>query len=271
GFKVEYIPVDSHGQVDPDDLSALINADTALVSVIYANNEIGTINPIAEIAKICCEKNVPFHTDAVQAVAHLSLDVESLGVTALSLGAHKFYGPKGVGALYLRRGTSIVPTQTGGAQENGLRAGTENIPLIVGMAEALSLVLEDLDRESERLRTLRDRLIEGVLESIPRARLTGHPTQRLPNHASFAFEQVDANLLLMHLDHEGFACSSGSACKTGNPEPSEVLQAIGLTPQWAMGGLRVTLGRGTSQDHIERFLEVLPQVVEKCRVINRVS
>ncbi|MDT8897106.1 cysteine desulfurase family protein [Thermanaerothrix sp. 4228-RoL] len=271
GFKVEYIPVDSHGQVDPDDLRALINADTALVSVIYANNEIGTINPIAEIAKICCEKNVPFHTDAVQAVAHLSLDVESLGVTALSLGAHKFYGPKGVGALYLRRGTSIVPTQTGGAQENGLRAGTENIPLIVGMAEALSLVLEDLDRESERLRTLRDRLIEGVLESIPRARLTGHPTQRLPNHASFAFEHVDANLLLMHLDHEGFACSSGSACKTGNPEPSEVLQAIGLTPQWAMGGLRVTLGRGTSQDHIERFLEVLPQVVEKCRVINRVS
>jgi cysteine desulfurase len=270
GFNVEYVPVDSHGQVDPDDLRALINADTALVSVIYANNEIGTINPIAEIAKICREKDVPFHTDAVQAVAHLRLDVESLEVTALSLGAHKFYGPKGVGALYLRRGTSIVPTQTGGAQENGLRAGTENIPLIVGMAEALSLVGEDLERESERLRTLRDRLIEGVLTTIPRARLTGHPTQRLSNHASFAFEHVDANSLLMHLDHAGFACSSGSACKTGNPEPSEVLQAIGLTPQWAMGGLRVTLGRGTSQDHIERFLEVLPQMVEKCRVISKV-
>ncbi|MCX8025172.1 MAG: cysteine desulfurase [Thermanaerothrix sp.] len=271
GFKVEYIPVDSYGQVDPDDLRALINADTALVSVIYANNEIGTINPVEQIAEICREKNVPFHTDAVQAAAHLLLDVDALGVTALSLGAHKFYGPKGIGVLYLRRGTPIVPTQTGGAQEHGLRAGTENIPLIAGMAEALALVTEDLSSESERLRKLRDQLIEGVLTTIPRARLTGHPTQRLPNHASFAFEHVDANMLLMYLDHAGFACSSGSACKTGNPEPSEVLQAIGLTPQWAMGGLRVTLGRGTSQDHIERFLEVLPQVVEKCRVVNRVS
>ncbi|WP_299028769.1 cysteine desulfurase family protein [uncultured Thermanaerothrix sp.] len=270
GFIVDYIPVDSYGRVDPDDLHDLIDSSTALVSIIHANNEIGTLNPIAEIAAICEEKGVPLHTDAVQSVAHLRLDLATLGVSALSIGAHKFYGPKGVGALYVRQGTPILPVQTGGAQERGLRAGTENVPLIVGMAEALEMNLETLDQETQRLRALRDRLIEGVLDAIPRARLTGHPLERLPNHASFAFEHVEANTLLMYLDHAGFACSSGSACKTGNPEPSEVLQAIGFTPQWAMGGLRVTMGRGTTQAHVERFLSILPAVVEKCRVASRV-
>ncbi len=271
GFIVDYVPVDSYGRVDPDDLRGLIDSSTALVSIIHANNEIGTLNPIAELAAICAEKDVPFHTDAVQSVAHLRLDVRALGVSALSIGAHKFYGPKGVGALFVRQGTSILPVQTGGAQERGLRAGTENVPLIVGMAEALEWTLETLDQETQRLRALRDHLIEGILNTIPRVRLTGHPIERLPNHASFAFEHVEVNTLLMYLDHAGFACSSGSACKTGNPEPSEVLQAIGFTSQWAMGGLRVTLGRGTTQDHIERFLNVLPAAVERCRVVSRVN
>jgi cysteine desulfurase len=268
GFTLELLPVDSYGRVDPDDLLNLLGKDVALVSVIYANNEIGSINPIGEIANICQAKGIPFHTDAVQAVAHLEVNVNADGVSALSIGAHKFYGPKGVGALYLRSGTPIIPIQTGGSQESGLRAGTENVPLIIGMAEALAITVAEREREGERLRVLRDRLIEGVLANISRAKLTGHPSERLPNHASFAFEGVDANLLLMYLDAMGFACSSGSACKVGNPEPSEVLQAIGLNQNWAMGGLRVTLGWATTEEHVDAFLNALPQAIEKSRVLH---
>lgn len=270
GFALEILPVDSYGRVDPDDLLNLLGKDVAVVSIIYANNEIGSINPIADLAEICRARDIPFHTDAVQAVAHLNVNANVDGISALSIGAHKFYGPKGVGALYLRSGTPIIPIQTGGAQESGLRAGTENVPLIIGMAEALAITVDEREREGERLRILRDRLIEGVLASIPRVKLTGHPVERLPNHASFAFEGVDANLLLMYLDAMGFACSSGSACKVGNPEPSEVLQAIGLNQNWAMGGLRVTLGRATTNEHIDAFLNALPQAIEKSRALSGV-
>ncbi len=269
GFDVEELPVDQYGQVDPDDVAASIRPDTALVSVIYANNEIGTINPVAEIGTVCRAREVLFHTDAVQAAAHLPMNVEADGVDLLAIGAHKFYGPKGVGALYVRRGTPILSSLTGGKQENGLRAGTQNVPYIVGMAEAFHLAQAEADERARRLIPLRDHLIGQVLEEIPRARLTGHPTQRLPNHASFVFEGVDGNTLLQMLDVAGFACSSGSACKTGSPQPSEVLTAIGLSRSWALGSLRVTLGQDTTPDQVARFLHILPELVQRVRDMQR--
>ncbi|MEM5775379.1 MAG: aminotransferase class V-fold PLP-dependent enzyme, partial [Anaerolineaceae bacterium] len=202
---------------DPQDVKASIRPNTALVSVIYANNEIGTINPIQQIGAVCREAGVLFHTDAVQAAAHLAMNVHLDNVDLLSIGAHKFYGPKGVGALYVRRGVEVIPAQTGGGQEYNLRAGTQNVPYIVGLAEALSLAQSELDAWSGKLTAMRDHLIGRVLEEIPQARLTGHPSERLPNHASFVFKGVDGNQLLMMLDAAGFACSSGSACKMGNP------------------------------------------------------
>ena len=265
GFELETLPVDEYGRVDPADVAARLRDDTALVSVIYANNEIGTINPIAEIAAVCRTRRIPLHTDAVQAGAHLPLNVAELGVDLLALGAHKFYGPKGVGALYVRRGTPLIPTQTGGGQEHGLRAGTSNVPYIAGMAKAFELAQRELESHAAQLRPLRDRLIGQILATIPDAALTGHPSERLPNHASFVFKGVDGNALLMMLDVAGFACSSGSACKTGLPEPSDVLLALGLSPEWALGSLRVTLGRGTTPEEIERFLAVLPEAIAKLR------
>lgn len=264
-FEVEELAVDEYGQVDPDEVRSSIRSDTALVSVIYANNEIGTINPIAEIGAICRERGVPFHSDAVQAAAHLKMDVDADRLDLLAIGAHKFYGPKGVGALYVRHGTPITPTLTGGKQEHNLRAGTQNLPYIVGLAEALRLAQTSVADRAQQLIPLRDHLIGQVLEEIPRARLTGHPSKRLPNHASFVFEGVDGNMLLMMLDSEGFACSSGSACKTGNPQPSEVLTAIGMSRSWALGSLRVTLGQATTPDDVAAFLKVLPAVVERVR------
>jgi cysteine desulfurase len=265
GFELEYLPVDETGRVSPAQIAARLRPETALVSVIYANNEIGTLNPVAEIGALCRASGIPFHTDAVQAAAYLPVDVQALQVDLLSLGAHKFYGPKGVGALYVRRGTPLLPAQTGGGQEAGRRAGTHNIPYIVGLAEALHLAQTEREARAARLRPLRDRLIGQVLEEIPEARLTGHPVQRLPNHASFAFAGVDGNALLMMLDVEGYACSSGSACKTGDPEPSEVLLALGLPRAWALGSLRLTLGASTTPEEVEAFLKVLPVVVERAR------
>jgi len=235
------------------------------VSVIYANNEIGTINPIPEIAEVCRRRGVLFHTDAVQAAAHLPMDVERDGIDFLAIGAHKFYGPKGVGALYIRRGVRVSPTQTGGKQESGLRAGTHNIPYIVGMAEALHLAQTEQAERSARLSEMRDWILQRVISAIPRSRITGHPTQRLPNHSSFAFEGVDGNRLLMMLDLAGFACSSGSACKVGTPEASEVLTAIGLSANWGLGSLRVTLGKDTSRQQVDGFLQVLPEIVSRAR------
>ncbi len=265
GFDLTVLPVDRFGQVRPEAVAAALRDDTAVVAVIYGNNEIGTINPIAEIAAIARARGVAVHVDAVQAAGQLPLDVSKLGVTTMALGAHKAYGPKGVGALYVEPGTSLVPTQTGGAHERGLRAGTPNVPLIVGLASALQITAAERDVHNARFTALRDRLIAGVLEAIPNSLLTGHPSERLPNHASFALEGVDGNSLLMHLDLAGIAASSGSACKTGDPRPSSVLLACGLAPEWAAGSLRLTVGRATTADDVERVLVTLPGVVARLR------
>lgn len=266
-FELEYLPVDETGMVHVDEVAARLRPDTAVVSVMYANNEIGTLNPIAEIGALCRGKNIPFHTDAVQGAAHLQADVEQLNVDLLSIGAHKFYGPKGIGALYVRKGTPIEPAQTGGSQEFGLRAGTHNIPYIVGLAEAFRHAQEEQEERHNHLEPLRDQIIGHVLEEIPDSRLTGHPEKRLPNHASFVFKDVDGNALLMMLDVEGFACSSGSACKTGDPEPSEVLKALRLERNWSLGSLRVTMGNPTTADEVQTFLKKLPEIVQKARAL----
>lgn len=265
GFAAEWLDVDEQGRVTAEIVSRAVCKDTAVVSVMYANNEIGTINPIRELAEICRAQNILFHTDAVQAAAYLPVDVQSLGVDMMSLGAHKFYGPKGVGALYVRKGTTLISHLTGGGQEFNLRAGTQNVPYIVGFAEALRLTNEEREQRINHVRPLRDRMIGTILETIPDSKLTGDMASRLPHHASFAFKDVDGNLLLTLLDAAGFACSSGSACKTGNPEPSEVMNAIGLSREWGLGSLRVTLGKDTLPEHIESFLTVLPRLVEKAR------
>jgi cysteine desulfurase len=269
GFFVEWLDVDENGRITPEAVSKAVCNETAVVSVMYANNEIGTINPIREIAEICRAHRILFHTDAVQAAAYLPVDVQSLGVDMMSLGAHKFYGPKGVGALYVRKGTPLVSHLTGGGQESGLRAGTQNVPYIVGFAEALRLTHEEREQRSAHVLPLRDRIIGTVLESIPNARLTGDLQWRLPQHASFVFQGVDGNLLLTLLDAAGFACSSGSACKTGNPEPSDVMNALGLSREWGLGSLRITLGKETTAEHVEAFLAVLPGLVEKARTLGK--
>jgi len=269
GFQVEWLEVDEHGCVTSEAVKKVLNEQAALVSVMYANNEIGTVNPIREIAALCREHGVPFHTDAVQAAAYLDVDVSVLGVDLLSLGAHKLYGPKGVGALYVRKGTKLVPHLTGGGQEFGLRAGTHNVPYIVGFAEALHLAKEERERRIGHVQPLRDHILGRVLEEIPDSRLTGHPAERLPNHASFVFKNVDGNLLLTLLDASGFACSSGSACKTGNPEPSEVITSLGFSHDWALGSLRVTLGKDTQPVEVDAFLQALPSLVERARGLNQ--
>jgi cysteine desulfurase len=269
GFLTEWLDVDEYGMVTPEAVSKAICGNTAIVSVMYANNEIGTINPIKEIAEVCRTNKILFHTDAVQAAAYLPINVNEPGVDLLSLGAHKFYGPKGVGALYVRKGTPLVPHLTGGGQEFSLRAGTQNVPYIVGFAEALRLTNEERAQRVTHVRPLRDQIIGTVLETIPDSRLTGHMESRLPQHASFAFKDLDGNLLLTLLDAAGFACSSGSACKTGNPEPSEVMNAIGLSRDWGLGSLRVTLGKDTLPEHVELFLSALPLLVQKARGLSR--
>jgi cysteine desulfurase len=267
GFEVQWLDLDEFGMVQSQTVERALDDKAALVSVMYANNEIGTINPIRAIAEICHQHGVLLHTDAVQAAAYLPVDVQSLGVDLLSLGAHKFYGPKGVGALYVRKGTPLIPSQTGGGQENGRRAGTQNVPYIVGLAEALRFTVKERDQRIAHVLPLQDQLIGAVLETIPDSRLTGHMETRLPNHASFAFKGVDGNLLLTLLDAAGFACSSGSACKTGNPEPSEVMDAIGLSREWGLGSLRITLGKDSAPEDVDLFLKALSSLVQRARVL----
>jgi len=270
GFEQTVVPVDEHGMVNPDDVARAIRPDTALISIIHANNEVGTVEPLAEIGAIAREHGVPLHTDAVQAGAYLDLNVDRLKVDFLSLSGHKFYAPKGVGVLYARQGTNLLPQQTGGGHEGGRRAGTENIPYIVGLATALKLAHEERESENARLAALRDRLLKGVLTAIPDAQLTGHPEQRLPGHASFVIPGVEADGLLMHLDMAGVCAASGSACTSGMPEPSHVLVAMGLEYTLALGPLRLTLGRSTTQADVDYVLEILPGIVEKLRAINPV-
>jgi cysteine desulfurase len=265
GFRITVLPVDADGLVDPAAVEAALTPETILVSIMHANNEIGTIQPIAEIGKILRERKILFHTDAVQTVGHIPVNVQELGVDLLSLSAHKFYGPKGVGALYVRRGVRLDPLVHGGAQEHNRRAGTENVAGIVGMAEALALAAEEMDKEAQRQRELRDRLIDGIMDRIPHTRLNGHPKERLPGNVSVCFEFIEGEALLLNLDMHGIAASSGSACTSGSLEPSHVLLALGLPHEIAHGSLRMTLGRGTTAADIDTVLEVLPGIVDKLR------
>jgi cysteine desulfurase len=270
GFEQTVVPVDEYGLVDPDDVAQAIRPDTVLISIIYANNEVGSIQPLAEIGAVARERGVPFHTDAVQGGGYLDLNGGRLNVDLLSLSGHKFYAPKGVGLLYVRQGTRLVSQQTGGGHEGNRRAGTENVPYIVGIATALKLAQGERETENARLATLRDRLVGGVLAAIPDAQLTGHPERRLPGHASFVIPGVEADGLLMHLDMAGVCAASGSACTTGMPEPSDVLLAMGLEYTLALGALRLTLGRSTAQADVDYVVEILPGIVEKLRATNPV-
>ncbi|GHO65032.1 cysteine desulfurase IscS [Ktedonobacter sp. SOSP1-52] len=266
GFETTYLSVDENALIDPDSVGRAITDKTVLVSIMFANNEVGTIEPIAEIGKICRARKVPFHVDAVQAGGALPIDVAALNVDLLSLSAHKFYGPKGMGILYVKQGKRILPQLQGGSQERGRRAGTENVAGIVGTAEAFRLAQEELETVTPRIRKLRDRLIEGIL-TIPRSRLTGHLVQRLANNASFCFEGVEGESILIHLDMLGIAASTGSACTSGSIDPSHVLEAMGYPPEWSHGSLRLTLGKENTEEEVERVIALLPGVVEKVRTL----
>lgn len=261
-FQLEYIPVDNDGKIILDELQKMVGYDVAIVSAIYGNNEIGTINPIDEIGQICAPYDIPLHTDAVQAMGYLNIKVTK-NIKLLSAGAHKFYGPKGVGILYKNKLTKLISTQTGGAQESGLRAGTYNVPYIVGMAKALEKARKLHDEYMKHYLDMRNLIITSVLESYPMVKLTGSRDNRLCNHASFVFNGIDGNELVMALDLEGFSTSSGSACKTGNPEPSEVLLAIGMDPVIAKGSLRITVGRTTTKNQVNQLVDALTGIVTR--------
>lgn len=268
GFEVTYLPVDEYGLVTAAQVEAALRPDTILVTVMAANNEIGTIEPIEEIGAVCKAHNVLFHTDAVQAVGHMPLDVNAMHIDMLSLSGHKFYAPKGVGALYLRTGVRIENLIEGGAQERNRRAGTENVPGIVGMGKAIELITAEMDEENARISALRDRLIAGILEKIPESRLNGHPTKRLPGNVNVSIRYIEGEALLLSLDMAGIAGSSGSACTSGSLDPSHVLLAIGLPHEIAHGSLRLTIGRDNTQEEIDRVLEELPKIVARLRAMS---
>lgn len=261
GFTRTVLPVNPFGTVSVAAFEAACRPDTTVASIMYANNEVGTIEPIAELAAAARERGIVFHTDAVQAAGQLSLDVQQLGVDLLSISAHKFYGPKGAGALYVRNGVDILTTQTGGGHEHGLRAGTTAPAQIVGLATALELAYNALEQRTAHYRALRDSLINGVLTHLPNARLTGHPEDRLPSHASFVFENIDSSQLLTRLDDAGIAASAASACKTGAAAPSSVVLALGYPPELASASLRLTVGTQTSQRDIDFTLQTLIAII----------
>jgi cysteine desulfurase len=269
GFRVTYLPVDRFGLVSASDLEKAITDKTILVSIMLANNEIGTIEPVAEFARLVKAKvkqrKIVFHTDAVQGAGALDLDVNKLGVDMLSLSAHKFCGPKGVGIFYIRKGTPFAAQQIGGAQENNRRAGTENIPGIVGTAVALKMAADDRESNSQYCQRLRDRLLEGIMSRIGEVYLNGHPTQRLPNNLNLSFQYVEGESILLHLDLLGIAASSGSACTTGSNDPSHVLVATRLPEELAHGSLRFTVGTDNTQEDVDYVLSVLPGIVQRLR------
>ena len=269
GFAVTYLDVDRFGRVDPEALRAAIRPDTALVSIMAANNEIGTVQPLEEIGRICREAGVVFHTDAVQAVGHIEIDVERMNIDMLSMAGHKFNGPKGVGALYLRRGIQVVPLIDGGGQERKLRSGTENVAGVVGIGQAAKDAKAHLAAETERLTRLLKKLIDGVLK-IPYTSLTGDPVNRLPGTASFVIECIEGESLVLMLDLNGIASSTGSACSTGSLDPSHVLLAIGLPHEIAHGSLRLTIGTFTTEEDVDYIIETLPKVVERLRAMSPV-
>ena len=265
GFEVTYLPVDEDGLVSPEQVREAIRPDTILISVMFANNEIGTIQPIAEIGKIAREKGVYFHTDAVQAVGNIPINVDELNVDLLSLSAHKFYGPKGVGALYIRKGTKINSFIHGGAQERGRRASTEAVANIVGLGKAIEIATANIDEYNKKLIALRDRTIDEVMSKIPYVRLNGHREKRLPGNVNFSFEFIEGESLLLMLDMKGIAASSGSACTSGSLDPSHVLLAIGLPHEIAHGSLRITFGEENTQEDVDQLMEVLPDIVSRLR------
>lgn len=265
GWKITYVPVDAKGLVDPDKIRKSIRRDTALVTIMHANNEVGTVQPIEEIGLICRDTGVRFHTDAVQTVGHIQTRVDELNVDMLSLSGHKFYGPKGVGALYVRAGVHISPIIHGGGHERGRRSGTENVPGIVGLGRAAELALVEMETEGPRQATLRDKLLDGLLERIPDAFVTGSRQRRLPNNASVIVMNVDGEAQLRHLDAVGISASSGSACTSGSLEPSHVLLAMGFPPAVAYGSLRLSLGRDTTEEDIEYALAQIPVAAELSR------
>ncbi len=265
GFEVTYLPVDEHGVISLEQLEKAITDKTILISVMFANNEIGTIQPIKEIGRIAREKGIYFHTDAVQAVGHVPIDVNEYNIDMLSLSAHKFHGPKGVGVLYVRKGIKIHTLLQGGAHERGKRAGTENIPGIVGAGKAIEMATKDIEDKVSKIQALRDRLITEVLKKIPYCRLNGHPTQRLPGNVNFSFEFIEGESLLLMLDMKGVAASSGSACTSGALDPSHVLLAIGLPHEIAHGSLRLTFGDDNTEQDVDYVMEVLPPIVERLR------
>jgi len=268
GFEVTLIPVNEYGLVDPDDIRKAITGKTILISIMHANNEIGTIQPLTEISKIARENGIYFHTDAVQTFGHFPISVNELQIDLLSASAHKLYGPKGIGILYVRKGTRIEPILRGGDQEKRRRASTHNVPGIVGLGKAVELAKEEIVNEIEKLTVLRNMLIDGILTKIEHSRLNGHPSQRLPNNVNISFSYVDGESMLLKLDMEGIACSTGSACTSSNLEPSHVLSAIGLPLELVHGSLRFSLGRQTTQDNIRYVLEVLPGIISKLRSIS---
>jgi len=268
GFRVTYLPVDGYGLVDPDDARRAITDKTILISVMHANNEIGIIEPIAEIGRIAKEAGIYFHTDAVQTAGHIPVDVNKLGVDLLSMSSHKIYGPKGTGALYIRKGTKLLALMHGGEQERRRRAGTENIPAIVGLGKAVELARQEMSGEAVRLTYLRDRLIKGLLKRIDHIHLNGHSQTRLPNNVNVSVDFVEGESMVLNLDLEGICASTGSACSSSSLEPSHALLATGLSPEQAHGSLRLTLGKWTTEEEISRVLEVLPQIVAKLRAMS---
>lgn len=268
GFNVTRLKVDKQGQVSPRDVKAAIKKDTILVSIIHASNEIGTVQPIAEIGKICRKKNIYFHTDAVQSFGKIPINVDKMNIDLLTASSHKMYGPKGAACLYIRKGTKIEPVLHGGGQEGGLRSSTVNIPAIVGFAKAAGIAKKEMKKESQKLSRLRDRLIKGVLAKIPGSHLNGPPKKRLPNNANFWFEFVEGESIIVQLDLLGISASTGSACSSVKLEPSHVLLAIGLKYEQAHGSLRVSLGKWTKESDIDYLLKILPGIIKKLRKIS---
>ena len=271
GIKVTYLPVDKDGLVTPEQVRDAITDKTILVSVMFANNEVGTIMPIPEIAAVCHEKGVLFHTDAVQAAGHIPIDVKAMGIDMLSISGHMFHGPKGVGVLYERKGIRLPSYIIGGEQEKGRRAGTENVAGIVGLGEALELAVTNMSETSARMTRMRDRLIEGIEATIPEVKLNGHRTKRLPNNVNFSIKYIEGESILLMLDMAGIAASSGSACTSGSLDPSHVLLALGLTHEVAHGSVRMTLGDDTTDEDIDYVLETLPKVAHRLRAMSPIS
>lgn len=265
GFEVTYLPVDEYGMVSAEDVENAIKDTTVLVTIMFANNEIGTINPIKEIGAVCKKHGVLFHTDAVQATGAVKIDVKDMNIDLLSMSAHKFHGPKGVGALYIRKGVQIENLIHGGAQESGKRATTENVAGIVGMAAALSDAVAHMEEKTKRITYLRDKLIDGIEKTIPYCRLNGHREKRLPNNVSFCFRYIEGESLLLSLDIKGFVVSSGSACTSGSLDPSHVLLAIGLPHEIAHGSMRATLSEFTTEEEIDEFIKTLGPIVQRLR------